>query len=385
MKVLIYGMQSSGASLLAYTLAQKPDCLAFIDVWNMYAAPSIETETDCVVKVVVTSAFSLELHKSRFRPDVTLLALRHPVNNYYSLQGKSYANESGLIDEKFTLLNETLRSGKGFDSILYYEDLVFSPRTIITLSREIGWKIGYESLLFSRSSSEIEKENKERYPQIETQLRYGAGNIHRNGPLPDKIRFSAPWGKTAHLSQLCPDLLAHYSVQRMQRADQWLVTSHAILSCEIHTVIRGKSASENIAPSWESDGYHITLHNGSSQCRASDTALYLQPSSVGRDTRLIVEGLPGSPFNRLRGLAILEHPLAAGTVVRIHASDANGEILAEQMFTLCHAYIRHFDLAYTSPCSKISLSFSVQLAGKGRKLEYSGVSFQRLRLEQVAI
>lgn len=384
MKILIYGMQSSGASLLAYTLAQKVDCLAFVDVWNMYAAPHIGTEKDCVAKVVVTTAFSLEEHKSRFRPDVTLLALRHPVDNYYSLQGKSYANESGLIDEKFSLLNETLCSEKGFDAIFHYEDLVFCPRDIIASSRALGWKIGYEALLFPRSLSVIERNNKEYSPETELQLRYGTGNIHRNGPLPDRIRFSEPWGKTAHLTQICPALLEYYAHQRVQRADRWQVPSWALLSCDIHTVLRGKSSSGSIPSCSEVHGYRITLQNGSSQCCVSDTALFLQPSSVAGDTRLVVEGLPGPPFNHMRGLAILQHPLAAGTVVQIYASDACGEILAEQSFKLCHADIRHFDLAYTSPRSTLTLSLSVQVAGRMQKLDRAGVSFQRLRLEQVA-
>jgi hypothetical protein len=60
MRVLLYGMQSSGASILAFALAQKPDCLAFVDIWNMFwnmfAAPELETDRDCVAKAVVTTA-----------------------------------------------------------------------------------------------------------------------------------------------------------------------------------------------------------------------------------------------------------------------------------------------------------------------------------------
>ena len=68
MRVLVYGMQSSGASLVTLTLAQKRECVAFVDIWNMFAAPELKTDHDIVAKVVVTTAFSLEVHRRRFRP-----------------------------------------------------------------------------------------------------------------------------------------------------------------------------------------------------------------------------------------------------------------------------------------------------------------------------
>src|SRR5579864_1092382 len=137
MKVLLYGMQSSGASVLALLLGQKPESLAFVDVWNMYAAPELETQHDCALKVVVTAAFSLELHRQRFRPDVILLVLRHPTDNYDSLIAKTYANESGLIDEKFSRLEEVFRGGKGFDHVVHFEDFAFSPGKLIALFKSI--------------------------------------------------------------------------------------------------------------------------------------------------------------------------------------------------------------------------------------------------------
>jgi hypothetical protein len=43
------------------------------------------------------------MHRRRFKPEVTVLFLRYPVDTYESLFGKTYANEAGLIDEKFSL------------------------------------------------------------------------------------------------------------------------------------------------------------------------------------------------------------------------------------------------------------------------------------------
>jgi len=209
MRVLLYGMQSSGASVLALTLAQKADSLAFIDIWNMFAAPELETQRDSVAKVVVTSAFSLEVHRQRFRPDVTCLVLRHPVDTYYSLQGKSYANESGLIDEKFVILEKVFLAGKGFDHVVYYEDFVFSPRGLIDLCNDIGWLITCDALLFSRRQQDIQDTNAAACPGIHERLKYGVGNVHTRGMLRDRVRFSKPWGKTSHLPLLCPSLFEH--------------------------------------------------------------------------------------------------------------------------------------------------------------------------------
>src|ERR1700743_2471653 len=107
MRVLLYGMQSSGASAIAYTMAQRAECVAFTDIWNMFAAPVLETTADVVAKAVVTTAYPLSVHKARFKPDVTILVLRHPVDNYISLAPKIYATESGLVGEKFRVLEKT--------------------------------------------------------------------------------------------------------------------------------------------------------------------------------------------------------------------------------------------------------------------------------------
>src|SRR5262249_909922 len=100
MKILLYGMQSSGASTICLLLAQKPNWLGFIDVWSMFAAPTIPAGQDAVAKVVATTGFPLALHKERFQPDATFLVLRHPFDLVSSLERKAYANDDGLMEEK---------------------------------------------------------------------------------------------------------------------------------------------------------------------------------------------------------------------------------------------------------------------------------------------
>jgi hypothetical protein len=379
-------MQSSGASLLALTLAQKPDSMAFVDIWNMFAAPELETNRDCVAKVVVTTAFNLEVHRRRFRPDVTVLFLRHPVDTYESLFGKSYANEAGLIDEKFALLEEVFRAGTGFDHILHYEDFVFSPRGVIALFDRIGWHIGFNAMLFGRTQREIEEGNVAASPGIDKRLKYGVGNVQTRGLLRDRIRFAPPWGKSAHLTRVCPTLFDHYAALRKgkDRRDLWHVPSRALLSCNLGTILRELTKRGVIPERSERKGYQLRCTDGTPQSRVTDKELLLCPAANGRETQLLLSGLPGSPFNRVCATAYAEHPLASGTTVRLRIEGAAGEHLSEQELTLRHSDMRYVDLAFEAQSSTVTLHLSVRLANNADATDHAGICIKDLRLEQAA-
>jgi hypothetical protein len=378
-------MQSSGASVLAFTLAQKPGSLAFIDIWNMFAAPEHETEMFCAAKVVVTTAYMLEVHRKRFRPDITLLVLRHPVDNYDSLFGRSYANESGLMDEKFALLEEVFRAGAGFDEIAYYEDFVFRPRDVIAQFNRFGWQVGCEALLFGRSVREIEDANAAACPSLSGRLKYGFGNLHAQNVLRDRARLAQPWGRTAHLPGLCPSLFEHYAAVQAERGELWHVPSRALLSCGLGAIVRGRMASGAIQAQSERAGYKLRLTNGTPQCRVSDTELVLCPAASGRETRFTVAGLPGPPFNRIRAAIFAEHPLAQGTITSIRVQGEDGECLAEKEFVLCHSDLRNLDLAFQPRGATIALSLGVRVAKGVTSHEHSSICIRDLRLEQVAL
>lgn len=385
MRVLLYGMQSSGASVLAFTLAQKPESLAFVDIWNMFAAPEIEAaESDIVAKVVVTTAFSLEVHRRRFRPDVTLLVLRHPVDTFYSLSGRSYANENGLIDEKFALLEEVFRAGSGFDHIVHYEDFIFRPRGFVDLADRIGWRIGYDALLLQRAHSDIERTNLARCPGIAERLKYGVGNIHTNSLMRDRVRFSEPWNRTAHLPGLCPSIFAHYASMRMEQGELWNVPSLALLSANLHALLRELAGSEAIPRHAAKFGYKLQFTGGTFQSRIQDAKIVLHPAPRGRETQLMISGLPGRPFNRLRAVFFAEHPLAPGTIARLVIEGTDGQPLAEKELTLCHCDMRNIDLPFEAQTDFLSLKLSLRVAHNGTSPSISGVCIQNLRLEQVA-
>ena len=386
MRILLYGMQSSGASVIAFTLAQRPQSLAFIDIWNMYAAPELASTDgeEIVAKAVVTTAYTLDEHRRRFRPDMTLLVLRYPVDNFNSLFGQTYANESGHIDEKFRLADQVLQSGVGFDGIVYFEDFAFSPRSVIDFFAATGWKVDYDALLFRRTPEKIEAANQARYPGIEEFLKYGSGNVRTGGILRDRVLFGLPWGRTAHLPEICPSLLEHYSAIRRQRGDQWHIPSHAVLSLSLHAVLRELAGPGAIPRTAEKLGYRFDFIGGTSKCRIEDSELLLYPSARHHETRITISGLPGQPFNRLRGTFSSEHPLGAGTIAQIRLLEKDENCLAASEFSLRHCDMKNLDLPFETATSGLSLTVSVRSERNDNSDAFSGISLRNLRLDQAA-
>src|SRR6185369_8273907 len=141
MRLLVHGMQSSGATLFTYFLAQRPGCLALVDILNNYAAPRFESALDAVAKCVVTTAYPIAVHVERFRADKTILLLRDPRDNYFSLADKNYRNHSGLIDETFALLDKLFIARDRFDATVHYEDFLERDPAVLDRIRALGWPV----------------------------------------------------------------------------------------------------------------------------------------------------------------------------------------------------------------------------------------------------
>lgn len=210
MRLLIYGMQSSGASTLAMLLAQRPDCAAFLDIWTMYVAPQLPKGADVVAKVVVTTAYSLKLHKKRFRPDCTVLFLRHPIANYRSLSTKSYRHHCGFLEEKFAVLDRVFESRADFDAVLYYEDLIYDTEATLRAVAGLGWACSPQPC-FARSPEAIRAFNELHYPSIVDRLEYGPGNFHWDSLNPDLVNLPREARAASVVNAYCPRLTAHYA------------------------------------------------------------------------------------------------------------------------------------------------------------------------------
>ena len=232
MRLLIYGMQSSGASTLAYLLGQKPDCCAFVDIWTMYAAPSLDRDVDVVAKVVVTTAFPLSLHKERFQPDRTILFLRNHVTNYGSLTTKNYRHHCGFMEEKFAILDDAFSDKSQYDVLLHYEDMALHPEYALSVASGLGWNTSPSYQEFPRSRDEIRKRNQEVLGHLGDRVGYGFGNIHGqelNMTLPEVV----PVPQDCPVLEWCPNVMALYeerAVAFAERGDDYLDTSTVEIS-----------------------------------------------------------------------------------------------------------------------------------------------------------
>lgn len=214
MRILLYGMQSSGASLIAFFLGQSPRAVAVVDLWNQYLAPDLETRDadPVIVKCVVADSFSLEDHRRSFGPDRTVLVLRHPVHNYVSLSRKEYSEQSGSIDDKFRLLERSFREREQFDVAIMYEEFVRDPGGTVRRLRAAQIPAEESFYDFPRTQEEILRFNAEQSDWCERfyEVRWGFGNV-RGDAVKQAIVFKhATPVIQQKVRELCPELLDYF-------------------------------------------------------------------------------------------------------------------------------------------------------------------------------
>jgi hypothetical protein len=220
MRLLIHGMQSSGATAFTLFLAQRPECLALVDIPNNFAAPRLSTQLDVVAKVVVTTAYPLAVHVERFRPDRTILLLRDPRDNYQSLRTKNYRNYSGLIEEKFQILEQLFLARQRFDAVIEYEDFVARDPAVLVQLAALGWPVDVSYYQYRRRHEELFAALWGQVPELFDQLEMSFGNV-QGGEVSQRFR-EKPRDATvdARLEVLCPQLLAHYRTRPRSDATQ---------------------------------------------------------------------------------------------------------------------------------------------------------------------
>lgn len=210
MRLLIYGMQSSGASTFAYLLAQRPGCIALVDVPNNYAAPRLEARAPALAKCVMTTGFPLDVHVERFRPDATVLLLRRPYDNYYSLMSKPWRNHCGLIDEKFELLDRVFAGRDRFDAVVAYEDFVARRPGVPDAVRALGWPVEDGWFDLPRSHEDMVRFVWEQEPSLFDRFEIAFGNFHSGGVSGRYERKPFRPDVEAKVRALCPRLAAFY-------------------------------------------------------------------------------------------------------------------------------------------------------------------------------
>jgi hypothetical protein len=178
MKLLVYSMESSGASTFCYFLAQYPGSVAVVDLWSGCVAPRLDLPHPVVVKATISSTCTLDEHKASFAPDRTIFFIRDPVAIYASLIRYRYANMFGTVEEKMATFDSLFMGGK-FDLTIRYEDFVARDANVINQVKDLGWDCSADYYGLTRSIDEIREHNsrhsswlRENFPQC-----WGFGNF----------------------------------------------------------------------------------------------------------------------------------------------------------------------------------------------------------------
>lgn len=126
MKILIYGLQSSGATSFAYLMSQRKNTIAVLDLYYNELAPNLTHEfCDIVMKCTITNIYTIEQQIHSFQPDKTILFCRNLHDVYESLSKKPHANFGGTIEEKLSLFKDIEKNKSNLFDLKYsYEQMI---------------------------------------------------------------------------------------------------------------------------------------------------------------------------------------------------------------------------------------------------------------------
>lgn len=197
MRILVYGLQSSGASLFTYWLSQTDDYIGVIDLYVGRKPPAKKDilKENVILKTTV-SHLDLDECISVFQPDKTILFVRDPYQNYLSLKRKPFKNTGGNIQEKIKKFDSLFKKREKFDAVISYEDFIQDQDKVIQCLKSVGipaekdnymfYKTPYDVLKYARDHSEyLAKTHKQRWD---------IGNIHRKNGEINLVKKTSPVG-----------------------------------------------------------------------------------------------------------------------------------------------------------------------------------------------
>lgn len=211
LRLLFYGLQNSGATLLTLLAGQRPGSVVVPDLWTMYCAPETTTEQDFCLKATITQSFPLDEHLAAFRPDHTFLVVRRPVDNIVSLRRKHYARHNGTLEQKLALAEDAFLHRERFTDVLVFEDVVTDPTPFVEQLRALGWELPPDAVDFPRRALEMERFIWEHAPDLYGIVQWGAGEA-RVEPL-RSVRLSHVEDEeaAAFAAANCPGLHQFYA------------------------------------------------------------------------------------------------------------------------------------------------------------------------------
>jgi hypothetical protein len=210
-RVLLYGMQSSGASILATLASQWKSTLGIIDLFNAEVAPALDVDIPLVVKATA-GPVHLEDHIASLQPTRTILVLRHPVDQISSLTRKWYRDDAIPIEAKLQEIDVVFQGRADFDLVVTYEDFVRHPSSTADRLRSIDIPLYADAQTFRRTLDEIIEyaQRVSEWSRVHWQTKWGAGAVrHPIAPLkPSDVPRAAEALTLARAH--CPALLHYY-------------------------------------------------------------------------------------------------------------------------------------------------------------------------------
>jgi hypothetical protein len=219
MRIFVYGMQSSGASLFTYWLSQLENYIGVIDLWATFypAGRHILSNENIILKSTV-SFLDLRQHLTLFEPDKKILFIRNPYHNYHSLSLKHYINDGGNINDKFIKMDKIFSEMSSlFDVIITYEDFIVNQEKTIKSLNQINIPMNRDHFKFNRSIKDIEDFNHSNSEWLKrgNMIYWGNGNIHQNNVQNNlKLINNKIEDKTStQVNLLCPNLTKFYNYE----------------------------------------------------------------------------------------------------------------------------------------------------------------------------
>jgi hypothetical protein len=212
MRLLIYAMESSGASTFCQFVGQREDSIAIVDLWGNALAPALVVPGDVVVKATATMNYTLTEHIDSFRPDKTLLFVRNPVSNYASLSKYHYANLYGTIDDKFARFDQVLADWAP-ELVFRYEAFITRDPSLAERLSALGWPAQPGDYDLARSTTAIQLCNLTRsdWARDELDRSWGLGNIKGAKIVASFNQAVADPALRDHIRRLCPVMTALYA------------------------------------------------------------------------------------------------------------------------------------------------------------------------------
>ena len=227
-RILVCGLQSSGATLVALLLAQDPSAIGILDLFCGERMPSPEylpRDRPLILKMTMSTTWPMEEQIARFAPTRTLLVVRHPAHNYVSLDSKYYRDSGGRLEDKFVQLEEVFHGRDRFSALIHYEDLAMRPAIAIDQLRLLQPELDDGSLDLARTRAMI-IEDARRYPWLETTFgrAWAEGNVDESARLnPHHVFKEVTREARDVVESLCPDTTRYYDEFYSTNYPSWRV------------------------------------------------------------------------------------------------------------------------------------------------------------------